>query len=172
MLQPVDIAVAYLAAYQQLAAGWSPARVQRDLQVPWSSLNLSLGRLSDAGVVRGGRPSRQALATLLPALQSLLPIGPSDGVATMGVPTGASSPGLGEQLVVAVPQVWAHSDGRVRGVAVQPLFRTIPDIALHDEGLHRLFGALDAARSGRAREYRLAREVLAELTGLPEPMAA
>ncbi|MCB9694445.1 MAG: hypothetical protein H6736_21765 [Alphaproteobacteria bacterium] len=115
--------------------------------------------------------SRQALATLLPALQYLVPARMGDQP-VRGVPTGASSPGLDGQLVVAMPMVWACERGGVLGHPVAPLFRTLPDAALADPGLHTLYGALDAARTGRARELRLARRVLAELVGLPEPMAA
>jgi hypothetical protein len=68
--------------------------------------------------------------------------------------------------------VWASDRGPVLGSPVKPLFRTIPDVALDNPELHDLFGALDAARTGRARELRIAHEVLSELAGLPDPMVA
>jgi hypothetical protein len=171
VLQPVDIAIAFLAARHDRHGGWAPKRIREDLGVPWSSINLSLGRLTEAGVLRGGRISRQALATLLPALQYLVPARPGDDP-VMGVPTGASSPGLDGQLVVPMPMVWACEHGTTRGQPVAPLFRTIPESALANPELHTLYGAIDAARTGRARELRLARKVLGELVRLPEPMAA
>ncbi len=171
MLQPVDIAIAFLAAYHARQRTWTPKAVREDLHISWSSIHLSLHRLGEAGILRGGRVSRQALAILLPSLQYLVPARPSGDELVQGVPTGASSPGLKGRLVVSTPMVWPSGLGDVVGVAVRPLFRTIPDAALEDPVLHDLFGAIDAARTGRARDLELAREVLGRLVGLPEPMA-
>lgn len=171
MLQPVDIAIAFFAGHHTRRRTWAPKAIREELRVPWSSINLSLERLRNAGVFRQSRVSRQALATLLPSLQYLVPVRP-DGVQILGVPTGVSAPGLADRLVVSVPMVWATERGSVVGSPVKPLYRTIPDVALDHPELHRLFGALDAARTGRARELRLARELLTELVGLPEPMLA
>jgi len=172
VLQPVDIAVAFLAAYHQNNGAFSPKAIHTDLGIPWSSLHVSLGRLQESGIVRGGRVSQQSLAILLPALQYVVPARPRVGETVRGVPTGASSPALLGRLVVSTPMVWESERGSVVGIPVDPLYRTIPDISLNSEGLHSLFGALDSARTGRARELGLARLVLGELVGLPEPMAA
>jgi hypothetical protein len=171
VLQPVDIAIAFFAAHHTRQQTWAPKIVREELRIPWSSIQLSLARLRNAGIFRGSRVSRMALATLLPSLQYLVPARP-DGAVVLGVPTGVSSPGLEGRLVVSIPMVWASERGTVRGKAIKPLFRTLPDASLDHPDLHLLFGALDAARTGRARELRLAREVLGDLLDLPRPMAA
>ena len=171
MLQPVDIAIAFFAAHHTRQQTWAPKVVREELRIPWSSIQLSLDRLRNAGIFRGTRVSRKALATLVPSLQYLVPIR-LNGALVLGVPTGVSSPGLEGLLVVPTPMVWASERGSIVGASVQPLFRTIPDASIERPELHVLFGALDAARTGRARELRLARRVLGDLLDLPQPMAA
>jgi hypothetical protein len=175
MLQPIDIAVAFVAAHRFHHRGsWSPAEVRADLGLPWSSIHLSLQRLSEASVVVRGRVRRQALATLLPALQYLVPATVSGVVERCrGVPTGPTSPALQGQnvRVVGEPMVWPDEDGEVEGIPVPPLYKTIPRVAQEREDLHALFSAIDSARTGRARELRLAHDALIEFVGLPRRAA-
>lgn len=174
MLQPIDIAVAFAAAHRfHQHRSWSPSEVRADLGLPWSSIHLSLQRLSDASVVVGGRVRRQALATLLPALQYLVPAHAGRVERARGVPTGPTSPALqGQSLrIVGAPMVWPDEDGEVEGISVQPLYKTIPGVAREREDLHALFSAIDSARTGRARELRLAHDALVDLVGLPRRAA-
>ena len=166
MLQPVDFAVAYLMAHlAHRGGGAAPADVQRTLEIPWASLSKSLGRLDRGDVVVAGRPKRKALAVLLPALQYLLPI--PDGDRVSGLPTGAGAPSLRGRIHTRVPPVWPF-DGpeAVVGRRVEPLFRTIPHLALRDARIYELYAALDLARTGRARELQVARESLSNLIGM------
>jgi hypothetical protein len=61
--------------------------------------------------------------------------------------------------------VWAHPAGSAKGPTLSPLYRTAPQAALNDPGLHRLLALLDALRTGRARERTMAAKLMeAELT--------
>ncbi|MBW2253712.1 MAG: hypothetical protein JRI25_03850 [Deltaproteobacteria bacterium] len=171
MLQPVDIAVAFAAAYRWKQDGaWSPKDVHDDLGLAWSSLNLSLQRLGEANIVRRGRVHRQALAALLPVLQYLVPARPDLARRVVGVPTGASAPVFEDRILSAIPLVWESEHGGVEGAFVQPLHPSIPDAVSEDPARYALFACLDAARSGRAREYGIAAEKIRELAGLPTPV--
>lgn len=56
--------------------------------------------------------------------------------------------------------VWPYAEGNVRGQAIEPLYPKIILAANQDPRLYELLALLDAVRVGRAREYRLAVEML------------
>ncbi len=173
MLQPIDFAVAFAAAYRRgHDGGWSPKVVRDDLNLPWSSLHLALGRLEVANVVRDGRVNRQALGALLPAMQYLVPVKANPTRRVRGVATGVSAPVFGGRILTRVPLVWESVTGAVEGVPIEPLHSRIPEAVAGDPGRHGLFACLDAVRAGRSREFRAAVERIRELAGIPAPMTA
>jgi len=58
--------------------------------------------------------------------------------------------------------VWPHAVGKQRGIAIEPLFRSVPEAVPGDERLHEYLALVDAIRLGRQREARLAAELLRE----------
>ena len=83
------------------------------------------------------------------------------GEVTRGMPTSYAAPPLSAHFAADadLPPVWPHPEG-VRGVAVEPLYRTAPAAALRDPALYELLALIDAVREGRARERKLAAEEL------------
>jgi len=82
---------------------------------------------------------------------------------TRGVPTAHAAPALAARLSRGpddLPLVWPDAEGEVRGEGLQPLYRSVPKAAQHDAGLYHLLALVDALRVGRARERRLAQELL------------
>jgi hypothetical protein len=62
----------------------------------------------------------------------------------------------------ALPPVWPHPEGKVRGVTLEPIHRTATTAAEKDPTVYKVLALLDALRDGRARERALAeRELLA-----------
>jgi hypothetical protein len=55
-----------------------------------------------------------------------------------------------------LPPVWPDPEGKVRGYALEPLFRNVPYAARQDQQLYELLALVDALREGRARERNLA----------------
>lgn len=86
---------------------------------------------------------------------------------TRGVPTSyAASPLNATFSPGELPPVWPHARGSVRGEGLVPLYKTAPDAALRDPELYAWLALIDAIRSGRARERRLAiEEVQRRLSG-------
>lgn len=60
----------------------------------------------------------------------------------------------------ALTPVWPHPEGRVRGIALEPLHSSVPGAALRDPDLHERFALIDALRVGDARVRREARDAL------------
>ena len=56
--------------------------------------------------------------------------------------------------------VWPFPEGNVRGIELEPLYRTVPFAALRDPALYELLAIADALREGRARERKIAEEQL------------
>jgi hypothetical protein len=87
------------------------------------------------------------------------------GGPTRGVPTAWAAPPLSEHIMgggdLELP-VWPHPDGKARGSTVEPLYKTIPDVALNDSRVYEVFALVDALRFGRARERKLAEKLLRE----------
>lgn len=172
-LQPVDLVVALAAARTETSLGeWKPADVQRALELPWSTLDRSLDRLRHADILRGGRISRIALASLMPALRYLFPIEVDTTRTEVGVPTGYASAAFEGRIRYTVPEVWPDAAGTVAGHPVVPLHPSLPSVARRHPDLGEVFALVDAVRGGRAREVALAIEKLRDRLGLPTPYAS
>lgn len=77
---------------------------------------------------------------------------------TRGMPTAVSAPPIKDHVANANEQfVWAYAQGTARGMAITPLYRTVPQAAASDETLYRLLAIADTLRIGRAREREIAR---------------
>ena len=79
------------------------------------------------------------------------------------MPTAYAAPPLAELLVSTAadpPPVWPDPVGEVRGLAFQPLHKLAPQAARADKNLYELLTLVDAIRSGRARERKIATKKL------------
>jgi hypothetical protein len=84
------------------------------------------------------------------------------GELTRGVPTAWAAPAMAGKVSVddaAIP-VWPDPDGTRQGVAVEPLYRSVPVAAKNDPALYDLLALVDALRIGRARERKFAEQEL------------
>ncbi|HLB56557.1 MAG TPA: hypothetical protein VJK30_04435 [Coxiellaceae bacterium] len=88
------------------------------------------------------------------------------GEYTCGIATGYAAP-LFAKLIVGgndpIP-VWPSATGNKRGVALEPLYRSVPNslVQYPDQFFYELLVLVDAIRSGRARERNLAAKLLRE----------
>jgi len=86
------------------------------------------------------------------------------GSLTRGVPTAYAVAPLNKLIVPSADPVpvWPHPKGEVRGVALAPLYPSVPTAALKDERLYAMLSLFDALRSGQARERNAAQKLLEE----------
>jgi hypothetical protein len=61
-----------------------------------------------------------------------------------------------------VPPVWPDPEGSVQGVAVEPLYGSVPRAARQDPELYALLALVDALRIGRARERGIAEKEISQ----------
>ena len=128
-------------------------------------------RLIQAGLLNKELTVRKRLAAewLIHGLKYFQP--PRYGGLTRGIPTSyAAVPLRGmisqSELGQEPPPVWEYADG-VRGIAFEPIYKTVPLAAGRDPKLYEYLVLLDAIRSGRTREAALAIDLLRQKLGEP-----
>jgi hypothetical protein len=90
---------------------------------------------------------------------------PITGSLVRGMPTAHAAPFLRDRLVLSdePPPVWPYSKGSHRGIALQPLYPSVPDAAERDPQLYETLTMFDAIRIGAAREREIASAALTKL---------
>lgn len=135
--------------------------------LPIANVQRSLRRLEEARLIAGRRPLRGNVAEFLRhALPYALPATP--GGETRGVPTAWAAEPLASALTAPgpLPPVWADPAGTVRGLAVPPLHRVAPRLAVERPALGEQLALVDAIRMGEARTRTLATRLLFDRIGL------
>jgi hypothetical protein len=159
-LRPGDVAVVLQLVlapelpYRELAAAAG---------VSLGEVHNAVRRLEAARLVRAGTRTAAA-STLLEFLLHGVPHAFPGvvGAETRGVPTAHAAPPLAAQMAPTDPLVWPDPHGRVRGLALTPLYAGAPSRAAENPPLYELLALVDALRVGRARERRLAQDLLRE----------
>lgn len=84
------------------------------------------------------------------------------GRMSRGVPTAYAAEPLKSVIAASADPVpvWAHKNGKARGVSLAPLYPTIPEAAPRDPDLYAVLALFDAYRSGQARERVAAQKLL------------
>jgi len=138
------------------AAPWTYARLSEELGISVSQIHSAVGRSVAARLIE----KDQQLQPFRPHVKEFLVHGvkycfPAEaGQLTRGIPTAYAAPPLNSIVMEAgdPPPVWPYAKGEVRGMALLPLHRAVPQAAMKDQKLYEMLALLDSIRSGRARE--------------------
>jgi len=138
-------------------------RLAHDLGMSASEVHASVRRAASSGLVRldDREPNRQALLEFL--VHGVKYAFPAErGGLTRGMRTAHAAAPLATKLAAGnePPPVWPDPEGDVRGEALEPLYRSVPNAARADAALYEWLALVDAIRSGRARERELAAKEL------------
>ncbi|GAB5559827.1 MAG: hypothetical protein SynsKO_14740 [Synoicihabitans sp.] len=162
MTKPQDVLVA-LKLFLVRAEG-TYAELAKELGMSASEVYAAVKRLEKARLIESGS-RRVRLKALREFLNHGVPhVFPAEiGAPTRGVPTAWGAPVLkalmsGNEKDIPV---WPDPNGKHRGAALDPLYRSAPRAAKNDAQLYDLLSLVDALRSGRARERNLASKELA-----------
>lgn len=107
---------------------------------------------------------------LIPAFKEFLFHGakyafpPVRGAMVAGIPTAYAAAPLNSHIAPSADPapVWPSIEGKVRGIALQPLYPSAPAAALRNQALYENLALFDALRSGNSRERTLAQRLLEE----------
>lgn len=161
-LKPQDVLVALKLAIAHEPPSY--AELGRQLGLSASQAHSAVQRAIESGLISKDRSANQKalLEFLVHGLKYVFPA--RRGPVRRGVPTAHSAPPLSDLFNDGdLPLVWPHPSGLVRGETLEPIYKSAPDAALADPGLHQALALVDSIRAGRARERNLAVEHLQEL---------
>jgi hypothetical protein len=158
MLKPQDI-LAILKVHSWDSTNWTYSSLAQSLGMSASEVHAALERSEAAGLYYGSERKilKQAvLEFLVHGLRYVFYAQP--GPLSRGLPTAHSAEPLKSKLVASPSEVyvWPDPQGAVRGQAIVPLYRSVPQAASNDPKLYALLSLIDAIRVGRVREQRLA----------------
>lgn len=92
---------------------------------------------------------------LVSGLRYVFPIQPGNLV--RGLPTAVSASPIKDYVDSGKEAfVWPYKGGTVRGQAISPLYKTVPEAVLRDEELYHLLVIADTLRMRRVREREIA----------------
>ena len=138
------------------------AELSRELGMSASEIHAAVRRSADAGLIEpeSRKPLRKPLEEyLLHGARYAFPA--KRGPLARGIPTAYAAPPLASRIVSEdLPPVWPDPEGRVKGFAVEPLYRSVIWAVKSNPRLYELLALVDAIRIGRARERQLAQEEL------------
>lgn len=157
MLKPQDIVV--LLKVHCLGKDWTYQELAESIQASSSVVYEALKRCHQSHLY-----NTQRRKLLTGALQEFLVHGlkyvfpASAGVITRGIPTAHSAEPLKDLLLVdpSSTYVWASIHGKVKGQAIKPLYRRVPDIVNQDPQFYELLSLVDSLRVGKIREVEIA----------------
>ena len=150
---------------------WTQRELSKELCISLSEINAALKRLSSAGLIHSGFAQneitpirRAALEFLVHGIKYCFPVQLTEF--SRGMPTGIAAPVFKNKLFMGdepLP-VWQYSEGKVKGLALKPLYKKVPyALAKYpDQNLYDLLALVDIIRIGRARERKIAIEMLSK----------
>jgi len=129
-----------------------------------SRVHASIQRLLKASLIRKDEGYKVICANL----KELLLHGvrfvfvPELGEPCRGMPTSSFAPPLNRTFAASddLPYVWPDPEGQVRGISFSPLHKQVSKGAKNDAELYELLALVDAIRGGKARERKLAKDML------------
>jgi len=134
-----------------------------------SQVNLALQRCFEIGLAKRGRdagPPRVNVNELrnliVYGVRYMFPV--KLGSMTRGIRTTLAAPIFDGELLSAgdsVP-VWSDPEGKIKGLAVEPLFKSVSYAIRRDSDFYALLALVDSIRLGQARERNFAIKMLDE----------
>lgn len=164
-MRPQDIVV-LLKIIAIAERSWLLKDLAGELFISPSEISESLHRSYLAGLIDYDKKkvSRQSLMEFLEhGLQYVFPQHP--GSMVNGIPTAHSHPYMRQFFNSNTAYVWPEMQGRVRGLAIEPLYNNQTKAIEKDEKLYLLLALVDVIRVGRRREVneaitKLSNEIL------------
>lgn len=160
-MRPQDIAV-LLKIIALKHDDWYNSDLALSLKISPSEISEVLNRCKIAGLIDSKKRKvniNSFMEFLVYGLKYVFPIEP--GAIVKGIPTAHSASPINEHISSGTDvYVWSYAKGTHRGQAIEPLFKSIPEIVLEDKLFYELLTIIDTIRVGRVREIKIAKEEL------------
>jgi hypothetical protein len=168
-MKSLDILVlCKLLTLEKRGTEWSYKSLAEEVFLSASETHASVKRLTISGVFDPDTKKviRSSMLELL--IYGVRYVFPAEkGPATRGMETAHSAPVLNQIISHSSDDkyVWPYAKGKARGISINPLAKNVPQAAEKDHELYDLLALIDALRAGKAREKKIAAEMLYELIG-------
>lgn len=136
---------------------WQQKPLADELKMSQSEVSQALARLQYAGLIleNGKQVMRLALMDFLQyGISYVFPQKP--GAIVRGIATAHSAPPLNNKIISTDHYVWPYAKGNIKGQAINPLFKSLPEAVEKDGKFYQLIALVDALRVGRKREKEMA----------------
>ena len=156
VMRPHDIVV-LLKIISYGSEPWLQKPMATELVISQSELSKSIARSKNANLLdnSGRKVRRLALMDFLEGgIAYVFPQHP--GSIVRGIATSHSAAPLKKIIQSNENYVWPSAKGDMKGQAIMPLYKTLPEAALNDAKLYEMLSLIDAIRIGNARERQLA----------------
>jgi hypothetical protein len=169
MTKPQDVVVCLWLSLGERNE-WTYETLGQAVGLSASAAHASVKRCRAAGLIgeHSFRTLRSALAEFtVYGVPYAYPAQP--GPPMRGVPTGFDAPPLhsigGLRAASSVQVVWPYAAGTARASSVQPLYKSVPEMAIRAPEFYALAALVDALRVGRSRERSVAQDELVRRLG-------
>jgi len=160
-MKPQDIAI-LLFICQYSDGSFKMLDIANSLKISQSEVSESINRSKIAKLIdtQSKMVFRRGLYDfLVHGLRYVFPI--LAGPIVKGIPTAHSGPPLNKKILPGDEHfVWKYTEGSMRGMAIEPLYKTLPSICEKHNDFYELLCLVDALRIGRIREVNFAKEIL------------
>ena len=166
-MKSLDVVVlCKLLILEQKNMDWSYKFLSEEVLLSVSETHASVKRLIQSGVFDELSKSVIKLSMEELLINGIKYVFPAEkGSFVRGIPTAHSAPVLNEIISQSSDDkyVWSYAKGEVKGISIQPLSKTLPQVALKDVEFYNLLALVDALRIGRSREKKIAEEMIKEI---------
>ncbi len=159
-MRPQDIVVMLKLIIEE-DRSWNQISLAKSLFLSQSEISESIKRSSYARLLqnKGRQVARKPFMELLQyGVPYMFPQQP--GEMARGIPTAHSAPPLDHEIRSGEEYVWPYAKGHIRGHSILPLYHSVIQAVEFDLELYEYLALIDAVRVGRAREKKLALEIL------------
>lgn len=178
--EPDDFEAADLALIEQFIlegeseeerASWTYRKLAQQLFMSLSEVSQAIKRASKAGLLikRGNKGVRVNKTVLIDYVRFGAGVSffVERGKVVRGIPTANAAPSFKNVFATSadLPTVWPCARGTVKGIAITPIYKSVPKAVMIDPWLYKQLSLLDIFRVGSAREKEEAMPYLAKLKG-------
>jgi hypothetical protein len=155
-MRPLDIVVLLkIVAYGETP--WLQQPMAVELIISQSELSKSMARSKYAGLLDEPGKNVRCLALMEFLEHGVAYAFPQQpGSMVRGIPTSQSASPLRDQIKSDESYVWPSAKGKIKGQAITPLYKSVPNAVLSDAKLYEMLALVDAIRVGSMREKKLA----------------
>lgn len=157
-MRPQDIVV-LLKIISIQNRDWRIIDIANAISISTSEVSEALNRCKIAGLIDNNKRNvnlNSFKEFLIYGLKYVFPVEP--GAVVRGIATAHSAYPISEHIVSGGDEyVWPYGEGDKKGQAIEPLYKTLPQIINEEDHLfYELLVIVDTIRIGRAREIKIA----------------